>query len=491
MPDTAQSIPLFGFGTGTRSVNVSAQMRENLYVEKLADPDKTQLALFPRPGLTRFSQLQGVTPGIIMDLQSPIGEFLFIPQSGTNLVWFLSSAISGTPTPNQILGSGGASAVIGNVVRSANDGNNAVWRDGNNGYITAANFVTQIINATNYPNAVAFPSTCASVAYCASRFVCDDPSSPGQFRWSAAGDPTSWAALDFATAESNPDPLSCVFEAHGQLLLFGAQTIEFWAPAAAGASGQQPFVRVGGANIQWGTTAVDTVRKCNDSVIFVGRNQGGNRQVVQLSGYEARVISTPDIELQIQNDPRSDNATALFFVANGHPFYVLNLSNESWAYDLSSGAWSKFTTDGGRFAAQWQVLGFGGIIVSDYRDGRLYVIDPNVYTDDGNQIVREVVSKHAFANLARLSLRELRIDCETGVGLNSGQGSNPQCMLQWSKDGGHVWGNEVWQTLGPIGSYLTCAVWRMLGRARDWIFKLRVTDPVKVVIIGAAAKFDP
>jgi hypothetical protein len=158
---------------------------------------------------------------------------------------------------------------------------------------------------------------------------------------------------------------------------------------------------------------------------------------------------------------------------------------------LRTGSWDKWITDSSRYAGRFEQPAFGEILVTDYRDGRIYTVEPTVYTDDGSTMVREMVSKQAQMNLARLSLRELAIDCETGVGLNSGQGSDPRIMLTWSKDGGHVFGNEVPLTLGAIGGYLTRAVVRNLGRSRDWTFKLRVTDPVKLVIIGAAAIFGP
>jgi hypothetical protein len=61
-------------------------------------------------------------------------------------------------------------------------------------------------------------------------------------------------------------------------------------------------------------------------------------------------------------------------------------------------------------------------------------------------------------------------------------------MLQWSKDGGRTFGVEVWQPIGLMGQYLNRAVWRNLGIARDWVFRLRVTDPVKVVIANAAMR---
>ena len=74
---------------------------------------------------------------------------------------------------------------------------------------------------------------------------------------------------------------------------------------------------------------------------------------------------------------------------------------------------------------------------------------------------------------------------ENGVGLQSGQGSDPQVMLQHSDDGGHTWSSERWTNIGRIGSYKSRSSWRFLGRARERVYRVRITDPIKVVLIGA------
>lgn len=64
-------------------------------------------------------------------------------------------------------------------------------------------------------------------------------------------------------------------------------------------------------------------------------------------------------------------------------------------------------------------------------------------------------------------------------------GKDPQAMLQWSKDGGHSWSYELWRTIGKIGEYGTRVRWNRLGVSSSRLFKLTITDPVKVVILGA------
>jgi len=79
----------------------------------------------------------------------------------------------------------------------------------------------------------------------------------------------------------------------------------------------------------------------------------------------------------------------------------------------------------------------------------------------------------------------LQLDLESGVGLTDGQGVDPQVMLQWSDDGGHTWSREHWVSAGRGGAYTWRALWRRLGRSRDRVFRLVISDPVKVTWIDA------
>jgi len=67
-------------------------------------------------------------------------------------------------------------------------------------------------------------------------------------------------------------------------------------------------------------------------------------------------------------------------------------------------------------------------------------------------------------------------------------GVQPKAMLRWSNDGGSTWSNEHWVSIGEIGKYKNRAIWRRLGWARDRIFEVVVTDPIKAVIISANLK---
>jgi hypothetical protein len=58
-------------------------------------------------------------------------------------------------------------------------------------------------------------------------------------------------------------------------------------------------------------------------------------------------------------------------------------------------------------------------------------------------------------------------------------------MLQDSDDGGHTWSTERWKSAGAQGARRTRVRWPRLGSSRDRVFRVRGTDPVKRVVLGA------
>jgi hypothetical protein len=130
----------------------------------------------------------------------------------------------------------------------------------------------------------------------------------------------------------------------------------------------------------------------------------------------------------------------------------------------------------------------GKAYLTDYANGQVYTMDPGLYTDNGVTIARELITRHVSRDFARMRISLLYLDMETGVGLQTGQGSIPQVMLRYSKDNGRTWSAERWASLGMVGQYLVRVLWRRFGSARDATFWIRMTDPVKFVVTQGAMK---
>lgn len=88
-------------------------------------------------------------------------------------------------------------------------------------------------------------------------------------------------------------------------------------------------------------------------------------------------------------------------------------------------------------------------------------------------------------SLNRKVLRMFRLDIETGLGLTSGQGSDPQVSLRVSRDAGHTWEPPILRSFGEKGQYTQLVEWRQLGQARQFAVEVVITDPVPSRIAAA------
>jgi len=61
----------------------------------------------------------------------------------------------------------------------------------------------------------------------------------------------------------------------------------------------------------------------------------------------------------------------------------------------------------------------------------------------------------------------------------------PAAMLRWSDDGGHTWSNEYTCGAGMAGNFTRRVEWRRLGRTRDRVYELSVSDPIPWRVIDA------
>lgn len=466
-----QPVPLFGLGDVGRSVDVSAQQRINLYAEVSPDGESgNNLVLYPTPGLTRFidmgaSPARGVYP---YEAGNVIYEVV-----GTTL-WEI--AANGTQTARGTL-----QPTTGRV-DMVDNGLQLLIVDGSFGYTLT--FIGNAFAQITAPGFVA-GNTCAFL----DGFFLVQRANSGQFGISGLYDGTSWNALDFATAESDPDLLVRIFVDSGVVLLFGPKTTEFWSDSGAL---DFPFARIGASAIEWGLAARWSLAKFMDSLIFLRKNRLGAVQVCVMSGTNAVPVSTPAEDYQFSTYSDVSNATGFAYMVSGHPMYQINFpaADVSWLYDGLTKAWSvvQYRT-AGRHRAEIQVNFQGRSYVSDYDNGKLYLLDQNAYADDGAMIVREFTSRHQkTASWSRIP--QLWLDMEAGVGLASGQGSDPQVMLTISRDGGKTWGPDLPRGFGAIGENRARAVWNRLGRARDWVMRFRVTDPVKTVFIAAWGRIE-
>ena len=346
--------------------------------------------------------------------------------------------------------------------------------------------VFQQITDGDFPGAV-------TVAYLDGYFVFNEPNS--QKIWvTSLLDGLSVDPLDFASAEGSPDGVVGIIADHREIWVFGTNSVEVWYNSG---NADFPLSRIQGAFNELGCAAPYSIAKMDNGLFWLGKDARGQGIVYRANGYTGQRISTHAVEWQIQQYANMSDAIGYTYQQDGHSFYVLIFpqADTTWVYDVATQAWheragfanGQFT----RHRSNCQAFFQGDVLVGDYQNANVYSFDLEDYSDNGS-IQKWLRSWRALPtgqnNLKRSAQHSLQLDCETGVGLNLGQGSDPQVMLRWSDDGGHTWSNEHWTNIGKIGEYGKRAFWRRLGmtmKIRDRVYEVSGTDPVKIAIVGA------
>jgi len=356
---------------------------------------------------------------------------------------------------------------------------------------------------------------------------------PGTQQWGSSDLlSTISSSTSYAFKDGAPDKLVALIVDHREVYLMGEASSEVWTDVGAVPF---PFQRIPGTSTQQGIVAQFSLVRLGNSFAYVSRNNRGQGQIMQMEGYIPKRISTHAVEATLANQYISD-AISWTYQLEGHEIYVTSFPslNFTWAYDSTTEMWHKwlYTADDGsyqRHRGNCSAVFQGLVMVGDYENGKIYSLDKQNYTDNGQNIRRLRRAPHLVSDFQRQYFDELQIQFQPGVGTTGLSTSNgdiyvglnyviypdatfligplqsfvigqqvsvttnitttlPQAMLRWSNDGGSTWSREYWVSIGQLGKYRNRAIWRRLGTARDRIFEVSITDPVNAVIISANLK---
>ena len=470
--------PILGSAYVARSVNAADSRMVNLFPELVPEGGNEPAFLSRAPGLRLLTT---VGTGPIRGMWQ-FGAYGYVV-SGTALYrvdtsW--SATLLGTVT-----GTG--------PVSMADNGTQLFIAANGPSYIYNAS--TNVFAAITDPD---FPGA-GTVGFLDGYFVFNEPNS--QRIWvTSLLDGTSIDPLDFASAEGSPDGVVAIIVDHREVWVYGTNSVEVWYDSG---EADFPLTRVQGAFNEIGCAAAYSVAKLDNGLFWLGSDARGRGIVYRANGYTGTRISTHAIEWQIQQYGDLSDAIGYTYQQDGHAFYVLVFpsANATWVYDVATQAWHERAgwVDGAftRHRGNCQMSFGDEIVIGDYENGNLYAFDLNVYADNG-AVQRWLRSWRALPtgadNMFRTTHHTLQLECETGVGLNSGQGENPQVMLRWSDDGGHTWSSEHWRSMGRIGAHGYRTIWRRLGmtmKIRDRVYEVSGTDPVRIFITAAELLVSP
>ena len=305
-----------------------------------------------------------------------------------------------------------------------------------------------------------------------------------QFVWrSGLDDLSTIPGSGFTSADAKSDNVIAILSDQREVWVFKEHTIEVYYNTGA----TFPFDRVGGGFIERGCKSPGSVAQAETLVFWLG----DDLRVYQASGYNAEPISTAAIEMMIHGASSPETAEAFTYTQAGHTFYVLTFSDLTVCYDLATGKWHERKSYG---LDRWRVQGYatnGTIhLVGNYDGNDLWTLDLDTYDEDGEILEWQVVDPPLTTDPAPISIHEMHLNCEMGVGLTSGQGVSPVTLLSWSDDDGRTWTSDIELSLGAIGIYRQRSTATRLGRSYNRSHRWRGSDPVKRAILGRSARIE-
>lgn len=301
-------------------------------------------------------------------------------------------------------------------------------------------------------------------------------------KWFISGllDATSYAALNFASAESSPDQVKSVISHQGRLLIMGAETTEPWNHTGALSF---PFQRFAGSVPKRGIGAPLARVDEDQSIFFFGED----RIFYRLNQLQPVRISTHALETAWQKYTTVSDAFCFSIEWNGHKFIYLQFPSEgkTFGYDIATGAWherSSYDATGAEthWRANASASAYDKILIGDAHSGQIGYLDDSIFTEFNDPIIMELVWPPVHFQGRQGSMPRFELDMETGVGQGNGQGSDPQIMLDYSDDGGRTFSSpELWETMGKVGEYRIRLAWDRLGSFYSRSMRIRISDPVR------------
>lgn len=474
-----------------------AQRLINWYCEiSQDDKSKTPVALLGCPGLNSIFDFSITTSGIAVPNTGGLRGVWVLP-GGVEALWVVGQAViltRMTVPATQTSIAQFAKFYIGNLltnsgpvcIRDNGPGGYAAIVDGPYGYFynIATGILNQIIDPAFYG--------ADRVAFIDGWLIFNKPGTQTFYTTGPVAYTITFPGAFFALKDSSSDNLITLAESNRELWLIGERTSEVWYDAGGT---NFAFSRVPGVSPQIGCAAKHSIASMGTSLIWLGKSERGENVVIRTNQYSYEDISTRAVEAAITSYPLISDAIGGVYEEEGHLFYVLTFptADKTWVYDDSTKMWHQrasfdpatatFHRFKGSCFANYQNIR----MVGDYQAQKAYQMSRQFYMDGDTPLIATRRCPHLWSkeNRERLFHSSLQVEFAPGVGLQTGQGSNPQAMMRFSDDGAATFGTVRTTTIGAAGRFKNRAMWRRLGQARDRVYEVSISDPVRRDVVGA------
>jgi len=456
---------------------LAAQECLNWYVHVPDGPALTPEVLFPTPGIAAV-----VSSGTDTDDANRGGWAL------NGVPYYVNGATLYRLNADDTLDSLGTIGGTGRVSMSDNGTQLMILAPGVNGYIftTGPDALTTISDvdfvANGNPQAVVFVDSYFVFTTDANKFII-----------SASNNGLAYDALDFGTAESNPDGTQVPIVFKNQLFIVGEITAEGFSNIGGA---DFPFQR-SGVFLDQGTTSPFSVLKTSETFLFIGGAKDESPAVWAFAGNTTQKVSTLAID-DLLEDLTAAQLTAVFgwsYAQSGHYFVGFTLPATTIVYDTTTGKWHErksryidaaLNTIDVPYRVSSVVKAYGSMYVADTLDGRLGLMDPDNVDEYGNRVFRRTSGQPFQDNMKPFTVPYLEITMESGVG-NAAE-PDPMIVMDRSVDGGKTFVWDRARGIGKVGENNRRIIWRRNGRVdRFQVFRFSTSAPVKAPLLGLHA----
>ena len=473
-------IPIANGFYESESLPISAQECVNWYPNIVQSAGLSQETLFGTPGVNQLATT-GLIDQVNRGSHAKNGIPYFVNGNG---LYVLTRTIAADFTETFSTSLLGTVEGVGRVSMADNGAQLMILVPGGKGYIYNENAGTPFLEITDLdftangnPQYVVFMDGYFTVTTDSKKWII-----------SALNDGMNWSALDFASAESDPDDIVAPIVFRNQLFITGSETTEAFQNVPNGSG--FPFVR-SNLFMSQGCFSPLSLITAHNSFMMIGGGVNESPAIWQYAGGSFQKVSTTAIDnvLSGLTDAQIESAFSFSYADKGAYFIGFTVGDFTFVYDVVSSRWHERRSTIDDTQARWRgnslVTAYGRVLVGDSVDGRIGELSADIYTEYGDNI-RRVIASQPFANqgnAVRVSMIEVTI--ESGVG-NSDR-PDPMISMDISDDA-KTYKYERSRSMGKVGEYNSRAVWYRNGRSpRFRIFRFKMSDPVKPVIIKAEA----
>jgi hypothetical protein len=310
-------------------------------------------------------------------------------------------------------------------------------------------------------------------------------------------DGQTWDPAQIAQRSDAADPWICMTVIHAEIWMMGNRTGAVWFNAG---SFPFPFEMIQGSRFEQGIVAPFSAIRDVSPLMWLSANAQGARMVLMAQGYAGVPVNSAALVHALQLYTTVSDATSMSFQIEGQTWYVLTFPTEdvTWAWNgigwFKLAYWNHATSTWEAWRVRTHVFTFDGVhFMGDRATGAFYRMAMDLYTDvDDAIILRErIPPRFSTPDQVRFTVPSIQVLADVGVGTmptsddlpDTDPDSNPQMMLQTSRDAGKTWGQERWAPLGPIGAYGTRVYWTQCGQARNRVDRFRVSAAVPIRLV--------